>query len=204
MTGEPRRYKLRKRAETMASTRLRITEAAVDLHGSVGPARTTITAVAERAGVQRHTVYSHFPTDEDLFAACSTHFFSEHPWPDPRAWQALADPARRLTRALGELYAYYESTEAMLANALRDEALVPAVVPALEPFRAFLTEAVSVLSDGWGISGRRRRALLAATRHVVDFETWRSLVRGGGIGRSQAVELAAAMVERAAVQASAG
>ena len=115
----------------MASTRLRITEAAVDLHGSIGPARTTITAVAERAGVQRHTVYSHFPTDADLFAACSTHFFGGHPWPDPGVWRGIDDPVRRLTRALGELYAYYETTEAMLANALRDEALVPTVVPVL-------------------------------------------------------------------------
>ena len=92
---KPRRlapYTLRRRAETMAATRQRITDAAVDLHGSVGPARTTISAVAERAGVQRHTVYRHFPTEDDLFAACSAHYFAAHPWPDPDAWRAIADP----------------------------------------------------------------------------------------------------------------
>src|SRR3954470_17114477 len=81
-----RKYELRKRAEDVAATRRRITEAAVALHGGVGPARTTVSAVAKRAGVQRHTVYRHFPTDADLFAACSTHFAQVNPLPDPAGW----------------------------------------------------------------------------------------------------------------------
>src|SRR3954447_26954993 len=99
MAHEKRRYQQRKRAEDVAATRRRITEAAVALHGSVGPSRTTISAVADRAGVQRHTVYRHFPTEEDLFAACSTHFAQVNPLPDPAGWHSLG-------QALDELYAY--------------------------------------------------------------------------------------------------
>jgi AcrR family transcriptional regulator len=90
-----RRYQLRKRADAMEATRRRITEAAMELHGTVGPARTTMTAVAERAGVQRQTVYRHFANEEELFAACSRHFASQHPWPDAGGWEAIADPAER-------------------------------------------------------------------------------------------------------------
>ena len=115
-----RKYKLKKRADEMAETRRRITEAAVGLHGTVGPARTTLSAVAERAGVQRHTVYRHFPSEADLFGACSAHFFTANPWPDLESWRAIDDPHQRLARALDELYAYYERTEAMFSNVLRD------------------------------------------------------------------------------------
>lgn len=193
-----RPYELRRRAETMAATRARITEAAVDLHGTVGPARTTITAVAERAGVQRHTVYRHFPSEAELFAACSGHFFATHPWPDPSAWRAVADPAARLTVALDDLYAYYEGTEAMLTNVLRDTGLVPAVEPALTSFRAFVDEAARALGAGWRARGQRRSVVAGAARHAVDFDTWRSLARAGGVSRAQAVELTSAMVLRAA------
>jgi AcrR family transcriptional regulator len=192
-----RRYELRKRAQTMATTRRRITEAAVHLHGTIGPARTSITAVAQQAGVQRQTVYRHFPTEKDLFAACSAHYFAEHPAPEIDTWRAISDPAQRVTHALLELYAYFEQTETMFVNVFRDEELVPTVGPTLAPFRAFLDEAGRVLESGWGARGRRRRMVAAAARHVVDFQTWRSLVRDGGVSRSQAVELAAAMVAHA-------
>ena len=99
-----RAYRKRRRAEQEEETRLRITEAAVDLHGSVGPARTTVSAIAERAGVQRATVYRHFPDEEALFAACSSHWAALNPPPDPAAWAEIADPDERLRRALSELY----------------------------------------------------------------------------------------------------
>jgi AcrR family transcriptional regulator len=194
----PRRYQLRKRADAMEETRQRITEAAVELHGSVGPARTTISAIAERARVQRQTVYRHFPTETDLFAACSQHFYEGDRWPDPARWRAIADPAERLTAALGQLYAYYERNEAMWINVLRDETLVDALASALMPFWAFLDEAGGALATGWGVRGGRRRVLLAAARHAVDFNTWRSLAREGGVSRAAAVELASAMITRAA------
>jgi AcrR family transcriptional regulator len=195
---EPRRYQLRKRADAMEETRRRITEAAVELHGSVGPARTTISAIAERAGVQRQTVYRHFPTEPDLFAACSQHFYEADPWPDPARWRAIPDPAERLTAALDELYAYYERNEAMWTNVLRDETLVDAVASAMTGFWAYLDHAAGALAEGWGVRGGRRRILLAAARHAVDFHTWRSLSREGGVSRAAVVELASAMITRAA------
>src|SRR5436305_9378635 len=126
MTYEIRIYELKKLADAMEDTRRRITEAAVDLHGAIGPARTTVSAVAERAGVQRHTVYRHFPTEQELFAACSAHWATKHPWPDPAGWDGLAD-------GLDELYRWYEQTESMLANILRDAELVDAVPNAMKP-----------------------------------------------------------------------
>lgn len=181
----------------MRATRRRITEAAVELHGSVGPARTTISAVAERAGVQRQTVYRHFPTEGDLFAACSQHFYEANRWPDPERWRAIADPAERLATALDELYAYYERTESMWTNVLRDETLVASVASALTGFWAYLDEAADALAAGWGARGERRRVLLAAARHTVDFRTWRSLARDGQVSRAAVVDLAWAMVSRA-------
>jgi AcrR family transcriptional regulator len=193
-----RRYQLRKRADAMEATRRRITEAAYELHGSVGPARTTMSAVAERAGVQRQTVYRHFPTEEHLFDACSGHFAQTHPRPDVEEWRAIADPAARLETALDELYAHYERTEAMYTNLLRDETLVAPVAARLPRFRAYLDGAAGVLADDWGARGGRRALVAAAARHAVDFHTWRSLARDGGASRAGVVELAAAMVKRAA------
>ena len=193
-----RRYQLRKRADAMQVTRRRITEAAMELHGTVGPARTTLTAVAERAGVQRQTVYRHFADEQELLAACSAHFAARHPWPDAGRWRAIADPAERLRIALDELYAWYEITGSMWTNVLRDETLVAAVGPALEPLRAYLDDAAHALAAGWGARGRRRAMLLAAARHAVDFHTWRSLARDGSLTRTGIVELTSAMVNRAA------
>ena len=99
-----RKYELKKRADAMAGTRQRITEAAMELHGTIGPARTTVKAVAERAGVQRHTVYRHFPTEDALFIACSSHWAASNPRPDPEAWAAIGDPRERLVTALDALY----------------------------------------------------------------------------------------------------
>ena len=194
----PRRYQLRKRADAMEATRRRITEAAVELHGTLGPARTTMTAVAERAGVQRQTVYRHFADEEELLAACSGHFAAQHPWPDAGRWRSIPDPATRLRVGLDELYAWYETTEAMWTNVLRDATLVPAVGSALEPFLAYLDDAARALAAGWGARGGRRAMVLAAARHAVDFHTWRSLARDGRVSRAGVVELTSAMVNRAA------
>src|SRR5918994_1280739 len=139
-----RKYELKKRAEEMAETHLRITEAAIELHGTVGPSRTTMTAVAERAGVERRTLYRHFPTEADLFEACSSHYFAANPWPDLGDWRAIRDPQERLERALDELYAYYERTEPMLSNVLRDAELVDLARDAMAPLQAYLAEAAEV------------------------------------------------------------
>ena len=154
-----RKYELKKRAEEMAETHLRITEAAIDLHGTVGPSRTTLSAVAERAGVERRTLYRHFRTEADLFAACSSHYFAANPWPDLANWRAIRDPHERLEHALDELYAYYERTEPMLSNALRDAELVDSARDAVAPLHAYLEEAAEILAAGRGARGRSRQLL---------------------------------------------
>jgi AcrR family transcriptional regulator len=192
-----RKYELKKRAEEMAETHRRITDAAIELHGTVGPSRTTLSAVAKRAGVERRTLYRHFPSEADLFAACSTHYFTANPWPDLGTWRAIGDPRQRLERALDELYAYYERTEPMLSNVLRDAELVDFARDAVAPLQAYLEEAAEILTIGRQARGRSRQLLGGALRHALAFSTWRSLSTNG-IGRSDAVKLIAALVEVAA------
>src|SRR5215204_7226642 len=111
--NDKRPYRKKRRAELEAETRRRITESAVELHGTVGPARTSMSAVAERAGVRRSTLYRHFPDEHALFAACSSHWSAANPPPDIGAWADVADPDERLAAALAELYAYSARTETM-------------------------------------------------------------------------------------------
>ena len=191
-----RKYELKQRAEQMAETRLRITEAAIDLHGTVGPSRTTMSAVAERAGVERRTLYRHFPTEADLFATCSSHYFSAHPWPELDNWRAIRDPQQRLERALDELYAYYERTEPMLSNVLRDAEQLDTARDAVAPLHAYLEQAAETLTSGRQPRGRRRQLLKAALRHALAFSTWHSLTTNG-IGRSDATKLITTLVETA-------
>jgi AcrR family transcriptional regulator len=201
--GKPprRKYELKQRAEEMARTHLRITEAAIELHGTVGPARTTMSAVARRAGVERRTLYRHFPSEADLFAACSTHYFTANPWPDLDDWRAIRDPRQRLERALEDVYAYYERTEPMFSNVLRDAELVDFARDAVAPLDAYLAEAAELLTTGRLARGRRRQLLRGALQHALAFSTWHSLTTNG-IGRSDAVKLVTALVE--AVDVAAG
>ena len=182
--------------EQVGETRLRITEAAIDLHGTLGPSRTTLSAVAERAGVERRTLYRHFPNEAELFAACSTHYFAAHPWPDLGNWRAIRDPKQRLELALDELYSYYERTEPLFSNVLRDAEVVDFARDAVAPLHAYLEEAVEVLTLGRQVRGRRRELVSGALRHAVAFSTWQSL-SANGIGRSDATELVTALVETA-------
>ena len=150
--GGKRKYELKKRAAQVGETRQRITEATVELHRTVGPAATQISEIARRAGVQRVTVYAHFPDESALFAACSAHWRALHPAPDPGAWLACPDPGERLRLGLRELYAWYRETEPMTANILRDVQLVPAIRPFVEDgFGGYLESCAS----SWGsLSGR--------------------------------------------------
>ena len=184
-----RQYRQRKRAAQQDETRLRITEATVDLHGSVGPARTTVSAVAARAGVQRATVYRHFPDERALFAACSSHWRTANPRPDPASWTAIDDPHARTRRALGELYAYYTRTEQMLANLIRDQEM-DVVAPLFAPFWDYLYAVAASLAPG-GATGRTHAAL----RHAVDFRTWRSLTCDNGLSNDDAVDLMTALAQ---------
>lgn len=196
-----RKYELKKRADQVAQTRLRITEAAIELHGTVGPSRTTLSAVAQRAGVERRTLYRHFATEAELFEACSTHYFAAHPWPDLGTWRPIRDPHQRLELALDELYAYYERTEPMFTNVLRDAELVDFARNAVAPLEAYLEEAAEALIAGRQVRGRRRQLLSGALRHALAFSTWRSL-SANGIARSDAANLSAALVEAAAASST--
>ena len=138
MSDQKRTYRKTRRADLEEQTRLRITESTVALHEELGPARTSISAVAERAGVRRSTVYRHFPDDEALFAACSAHYRAANPPPDPGEWAAIEDPVERTATALRELYAFYGRTEAMYTSLLRDEPLVPIIQRRLGDFYGYL------------------------------------------------------------------
>jgi AcrR family transcriptional regulator len=198
MSGERRPYRKKRRAALEAATRLRIAESAVELHGSIGPARTSVAAVAARAGVRRSTVYRHFPDEAALFEACSAHWAAANPMPDPDEWAAVGDPAARLRRALDELYAFYARTERMVDNLLRDEAHVPVLAGLLDGYRGYLAGAARVLLRGRGLRAARRRRCAAAIGHALAFATWRSLVREQGLAHEDAVALMAGLAEDAA------
>jgi AcrR family transcriptional regulator len=185
-----RRYELKERARRKAQTRQRIVEATVALHTSVGPARTTISAIAERAGVERHTVYAHFPDDRTLFRACSAHWAGAHPLPDVEELTRIADPTRGLRRALGEMYAWYESVENDLALFLRDASVLPANAEVLGETEADIVRLADAVAEAWP----RRKAVRAAIGHAFEFETWRSLVRRQGLSRTHAVDAMARLV----------
>jgi AcrR family transcriptional regulator len=191
-----RKYELKKRAQEMAETHLRITEAAIELHETRGPSRTTMSAVAKRAGVERRTLYRHFPSEAELFAACSTHYFAANPWPDLGSWRAVRDPYQRLERALAELYAYYERTAPMYSNVLRDAELDDLARDAVAPLHTYLEEAAEILTAGHPARGRRRRLVVGALRHALAFSTWKSLT-AAGITRADATTLVTAFVEAA-------
>src|SRR5437868_11604638 len=105
-----RKYELKSRAERMEETRRRIVEAAIELHRTKGPAQTTLSDVARLAGVQRHTLYRHFPDERAVGLACSGLYTERNPPPDAAAWGEIADPAERLRTGLDELYEYFERT----------------------------------------------------------------------------------------------
>lgn len=188
-----RKYELRQRAKAQAVTRQRIVDATVALHGSVGPAATTISAIAERAGVQRLTVYRHFPDERALFQACSGHWAALHPLPDPSSWAAVDDPAAKLELALRELYAHYRETEQMTANVRRDLPVVSAIQEIAASRAPYWESVHGALVNGWSVRGRRRRRLGVVIGHAVDFETWRSLTGRQGVGDDEAVALMVAL-----------
>jgi AcrR family transcriptional regulator len=195
-SDKPRRYTKRRRAEQEEDTRRRITEAAVKLHGTIGPAKTTVSGIAREAGVQRATVYRHFPDENAIYDACTSHYNSLHPPPDITRWAAIADPGERLRIALAEMYAFYAETQQMLESTGRDADRVPAVAKAMEMMVLLLEEARKLLMKGRPERGRSRELAKAAIGHALAFGTWRSLVREQGLSEHEAVELMAALADR--------
>ncbi len=184
-----RTYTLKRRAEQQADTRRRIVEAAVDLHGSAGPAATTVSMVAARAGVQRHTVYAHFPDDRSLFMACSGLHMERQPPPDAAPWRLIADPAMRLRTGLGELYGWYAGNADLIACILRDGEIHS------------LTHEIAELRFGPSIASWHevlgmdltppQRAMLHL---ALGFPAWRALVRESGLSEAEAVDAMAQAV----------
>lgn len=170
----------------------------MELHGSVGPARTTISAVAERAGVQRATVYRHFPDEAALIGACSAHWYALHPPPDARRWAAIRDVDQRLRRALHDLYGWYGSDEQMFINTSRDADLVPAMRTVADAGGQQFEELVNAMCLGRPERGRARRRVRAAIGHAASFGTWYTLTRQGRLTDDEAIAIAAAMVAGAA------
>ena len=194
--GKRGKYNLKARAERYQKTRQRIVEATLELHRTAGPARTTITDIAKRAGVERQTVYNHFPDELSLFKACSAHNRSLNPPPDPEPWKLVPDPEERLRRALGEVYAYYRRNEQMLANVTRDAQANPNMRKVLEPRIKHQERMRDALAAGWaqGDEGRRGKLLYGALWIGLEFQTWYTLVNQQGFADDEMVELMVGMV----------
>lgn len=198
-----RKYVQKRRAEQQAETRRRIVQAIVALHREVGPARTTISAIAERARVERLTVYRHFADETAMFQACSAHFATEVGPPDPSEWAGLADPAERLGAALLAFYDYYRRAEDMLAHVHRDAPQLPALAAVMAPWNAFVGAVAEGLVERWAAPGATRARLSAAVAHGLRFETWQSLARVEALGDAEAADLMVALA-RAATAAPLG
>lgn len=192
-----RQYRLAERARQQEETRRRIVEATAALHAEVGPAATSISAIAARAGVQRLTVYRHFPEERQLFEACSALSEERHPSPDAALWAGLEEPAARAEAALGALYAYYAGDARGLTLVLRDAEAIPALREVLEPFVGYLRWIADDLAARWQASGESARWLRAATGLAVDFWTWRSLAEQG-LTPGEAARLMAGFVDATA------
>jgi AcrR family transcriptional regulator len=192
-----RTYRKKRRAEREAETRQRIVEAIVALHREVGPARTTVSAIAERAGVERLTVYRHFADETAMFQACSAHFATEVPGPDPTAWTGIGDSTERLRAALLAFYDYYRRAEEMLVHVHRDLPWLPALAAVLSPWDDFVGEVREGLLDGWEVAEPARARLAAAIAHALRFETWRSLARAEALGDAEAADLMVILAQAA-------
>ncbi|HEX5017075.1 MAG TPA: helix-turn-helix domain-containing protein [Actinomycetes bacterium] len=189
-----RKYEQTKRAEQQNETRRRIARAAVELHSLVGPARTTVSAVADRAGVQRNTFYRHFPDDRSLMAACSALFDSEHPLPDPRSWVRESDPTVRAESALSALYAYWDQHESLIGNVLRDAETDDIVREAASrSWGAALTQIRDSIVGPLDSTPRKQSMaeLIAFADLAISFRTWRTLVRDNGLTSQRAAALMA-------------
>lgn len=170
-----RKYTKTRRAEQQDETRERIVEATVKLHQELGPANTTIKAVAEEAGVQRLTVYRHFPDDASLFEACSTHYLGLHPPPNMADWAEITDASKRSYTALLAFYRYYRETEKMWASVYRDADKVEALKGPMQQFEGYIDAVTDDLVTAWNRTHTTKKQLQVTLRHALRFSTWQSL-----------------------------
>jgi AcrR family transcriptional regulator len=190
----PRRYELKRRASRQNETRRRIVEATVHLHQTLGSANTTISAIAEKAGVERLTVYRHFPDEKALFTACTSHYLALNPLPDPTEWERVSQAEQRLHTALTAIYAFHRRTEPMFTRAATDLEKIPVLREVMAPFLAYWERVHEVLCAPWKVSGRQRIRVRAFVGHAINFQTWRSLVRERKLKDAEAVDLVVKVV----------
>jgi AcrR family transcriptional regulator len=197
MTAEKRKYQMKRRAETQAQMRDQIIASTASLHATIGPAETTMSAVADHAGVPRSTVYRHFEDEAALIVACATHWQIAHQPPPLESWAAIEDPELRIKAALCEIYAYYRSAGTMMENVLRDEAAVPVLTEVLGRFRGYLAAVHEVLMTDRKSRGATRRKTRAAIGHALAYTTWQSLTRHHQLTDTEAADLMAQLAAAA-------
>ena len=185
-----RSYRMRKRALSQEETRQRIIEATMHLHEEVGPRATTISAIAERAGVQRLTVYRHFPDEAAVFRACTSHWLELNPPPDPRSWESVTDPWKRLRAALSALFDYYAATRSMWAASYRDVDAVEALREPMAEFAGFVTGIADDLARSLAPGKRKAAAVTVTLQHALTFPTWMDL-EARSLRNPQKIELVA-------------
>jgi AcrR family transcriptional regulator len=187
MRKAKRRYTLKARADQVADTSARIVQAIMELHEEVGPRNTTVSAIADRAGVERLTVYRHFKDEASMFAACSHRYMELNPPPDPTSWADEPEPARRVRRGLEEVYAFFGRTSPMFEKIYRDVGEHSALANIMDGFDGHLRKLADALASAWpgGKEAVRRQVIL---RHAAKFATWQSL-QTEGVDDRQKIEL---------------
>lgn len=174
-----RKYTLRARAEKQEETKSKIVDATIALHEELGPARTSVSAIAERAGVQRLTVYRYFPDEMSILTACTSRWLEQHPPPDPEAFADVADPRERTRRTLVAFAGWWRKNARMMHSAHRDEDLVPADAERMKILHGHLDGVRDRLVALWKPRGAKRNELRAILGHAVRFPTWETLAREG-------------------------
>lgn len=195
MSNENRRYRMTKRAQAEEETRRRITQSTVDLHETLGPSRTSVSAIAAHAGVRRSTVYRHFPDELALFTACTAHWMAANPPPDPSPWVTIEDADQRLGTALNALYPYYRRTQQMMENIHRDEAIMPLVKQMMAGYRGYLENLRNLLERDRASAPARHHLVGAAIGHALSFPVWRSLAVEQRLSDEECAELSCSLVQ---------
>jgi len=170
-----RKYQQNRRADQAQETREQIVQATVELHEKLGPARTSIKAIAEHAGVQRLTVYRHFPDEASLFMACTSHWLASHPMPAFSDWTGHDDPLQLTATALLDFYQHYRHNERMWTVAYRDVGEVEALQAPMAAVDGYLKQICDQLLTAWNVKAKEKEQLSLTLRHGLRFSTWQSL-----------------------------
>jgi AcrR family transcriptional regulator len=193
-----RKYELKERAEGQARTRARIVKATLELHETVGPARTNVSEIARRAGVERRTIYNHFPDEHELFEACGALWVAERPLPNPTSWQDIDDPQARTRAALTAIYSYYAVNGNELGPVLRDSLAIPPLRDVLDHgLLGYLAGIGEDLVRAWRRRGHVRARVAAVIAVALDFGSWRRLTAPGGLAGDSAAALMAQLIRAA-------